>query len=121
MVSDPKKPRKVDLNKLRAARLEGKGPGPTVDFGRHTFQCPPEVPFMVVEAFSRLEVLQEKEDGNGSATALLDAVRGLLGEKQFKMYMAQNPSTEDMSDLIEGVFTEYGLTAGESSASPESS
>lgn len=114
-----RKARKVDLNKMRAARLEKLGPGPTVEFGDVTFQCPAEVPFAVIEAFASLEAADESKDGEKAIVSLKDAVRGMLGD-QFDAFMAQNPATEDMAGLIEIAFAEYGVDLGELSASPDS-
>ena len=114
------KMRVVDLNKVRAARLEKKGPGPLVEFGKHKLQCPPEVPFMVLEAFGRMESAQSEASAEKSSGALLDAIHELLGDDQFKKFMDERPATEDMAAFLEGVLSEYGVEAGESSASPES-
>jgi hypothetical protein len=112
--------RVVDLNKARAARLEKKDPGPVVEFGPHKLQCPPEVPFMVLEAFGRMQQAQKEDSGDIAASAMLDAVHALLGEKGFKLFMGESPATEDIGAFLEGVLGEYGLDAGESPASPSS-
>lgn len=116
-----KKPtRELDLNKLRAARFEAKGEGPTVKFGKNTFTCPPEVPFMVVEAFGRMESAEENASGFEAATAILDAVRRLIGDDQYAKFMAEDPSTEDIVEFLTGIMNLYGVEPGESPASPES-
>ena len=115
-----KSTRELDLNKLRAARFEAKGEGPTVKFGKHTFVCPPEVPFMVVEAFGRMENAENNSSGFEAAGAILDAVRRLIGNDQFDKFMAEDPSTEDIADFLTGVMNLYGVEPGESPASPES-
>ena len=112
------KGRTVDLNKMRAARLEELGEGPTVEFGSLKLVCPPEIPFAVVEAMDRLEV--DQETGRGAATALKEGIRELLGEKQFDKFMKERPSAPDMMNFVEAVFNSYGVDAGESSASTES-
>jgi len=114
-----RKARKVDLNKMRAARLEKLDPGPILEFGDETFQCPAEVPFAVIEAFARLETADQQQNGEKATAALSDAVRGVLGD-QFEKFMALNPSTEDLVAVIEEVFSEYGVDLGELSASPGS-
>jgi len=116
-----RKARKVDLNKMRAARLEKLSPGPVVEFGTETFQCPPEIPFAVIEAFANLEAADQAQDGDRSILALKDAVRGILGDDRFDAFMAQKPATEDMAGLIEVAFAEYGVDLGELQASPGSS
>ena len=110
----------IDLNQLRAARLEKLGKGPCVQFGERVFQCPPEIPFRVIESFGRMEKAQLADDGYASSAALLDSVRFLLAADQFAQFMDENPSTDDMVSFITGVFTEYGVAEGESSASPAS-
>jgi hypothetical protein len=111
--------RVVDLNKLRAARYEKKGPAPKVAFGKRTFTLPREVPFVVVEAFNRIDEATKSENTASSTAALLDAMKGLLG-KDYDAFMAESPSTDDMTAFLEGVLTEYGIETGESEASPES-
>lgn len=111
--------RVVDLNKARAARYEARGEGPKVVIGKVTLQCPTEVPFVVVEAFGKMEKAQKDNDSYASSTALTDAMRGLFGN-QYDDLMLQDPSTEDMIDLINGVFELYGVDVGESTASTES-
>jgi hypothetical protein len=105
---------------MRAARLEKLGPGPIVEFGNKTFQCPPEIPFAVIEAFANLEAADQSQDGDRAIMALKDAVRGILGDEEFDAFMAQKPATEDMAGLIEVAFAEYGVDLGELSASPDS-
>ena len=108
----------VDLNKMRAARLEELGEGPVVQFGDATLKCPPEIPFTVVEALDQSDV--DQATGRGAATALKNGIRYLLGEEQFKTFMAQEPSSADMTNFVEAVFESYGVNAGESSASTKS-
>lgn len=117
-----KKRRRVDLNKIRAARLEAKGEGPEVEFGENVFKLPPELPFTVVEAFGTMNANAQDEEFDGfvAASAVLDAAKGLLGPDQFDLFMKEQPSSEDFSAFIEAVLEEYGVTAGESEASPES-
>ncbi len=112
--------RVVDLNKMRAARLEKLGEGPVVQFGKNEFQCPPEVPFMVVEAFGRMANAQDDETGYAASTAILDAVRRLIGQEQFDKFVEENPSVEDFQEFLTGAMNEYGVEPGESEASPES-
>ena len=119
-VAAKNKRRVVDLNKMRAARLEKKGPGPVVEFGNAKIQCPPEVPFMVLEAFGRMETAQNDESAGGTASATLDIVRSLLGADGFEKFMAESPATEDIAAFLEGVLKEYGVDVGESQASSES-
>jgi hypothetical protein len=114
------KSRTVDLNKMRAARLEKKGKGPVVKFGKNTLQCPAEVPFMVVEAFGRMDLAQSENNGTQVAGPLLDVLKALFGLEQFELFMAENPSAEDMGDLLTAVLREYGIEEGESEASPTS-
>ena len=118
MANSNAKGRIVDLNKMRAARLEGLGEGPTVEFGNLKLVCPPEIPFSVVEALDRLEV--DQDTGRGAATALKEGIRELLGEKQFEKFMKERPSAPDMMNFVEAVFESYGVSAGESLASTES-
>jgi hypothetical protein len=105
---------------MRAARLEKRGKGPVVEFGKNKFQCPPEVPFMVVEAFGRMDAAQTDGDTQAIASSLLDGIKGLFGEDGFALFMADNPSAEDMGDLLTGVLSEYGIEQGELEASPAS-
>lgn len=111
--------RVVDLNKIRAARYEKKGPAPQVVFGKTTMTLPREVPFVVVEAFGRMDTANKADDAAGSSAALLEAMKGLL-TKDFNAFMAENPSADDMAAFLEGVLKEYGIDAGESAASEES-
>lgn len=112
--------RVVDLNKSRAARYEKRKNGPKVVVGKLTLQCPREVPFAVVEAFGKMEKATADNDSYASSTALREALSGLLGRGQFEQFMNESPSTDDMVDLINGVFELYGVEMGESSASAES-
>lgn len=118
---DFKKPRRkpVDLNKVRAARLEKIGPGPQVRFGETTFQCPPEIPFVVVEAFVHMGTGETTGNGVVVADSMASIVRGLFGERA-QEFMDLYPSTDDLASMIEAVLAEYGVTAGESQASEAS-
>lgn len=127
---------KIDLDAVRAARLEEIGAGPTVRFGGQDFTLAPEldleVAFQLAEA-SRCRRAARALEGDDPETKVLridyqgeaadhsmGAVRAILGQ-HFDAFRAQHPSNNDVSALIEAVLVEYGTDQGEPQASEEPS
>lgn len=96
----------LDLDKLRAARLEAKGDGPTVTFGGEEFQLAAEVSAEVLEA-----LVVDNLVGFGQA---------LFGE-DYDRAKELGLSRDDLVDLMKNLGVLYGVNQGESSASGTSS
>lgn len=95
--------RAIDLDALRAARLEVIGDGVTVVFNGREFRLPPEMP---------IDVALELGAGNPK-----EAASAAFGD-DFEAFWALRPSMED----LEALFTAWGQStgvgdAGESEAS----
>lgn len=121
MSQDPSKPSPARRRKPAAARAEA---APAED-GRKTYtfegielslaaEIPPEILFDVIES----------EASEGSANEYLvnlRILRTLVGPDQFMTIRHRIGGDADkVWALMDGVLGEYGLTMGESSASPES-
>lgn len=98
----------IDLDQLRAARLEHDGSEPRyVIFGGEKFVLPPELPWDFALALA---------DGEARG-----GFRVLLGEADYERFMALGPSTQDMTELINSLDVLYGASGEGSSVSDESS
>lgn len=107
----------IDLDALSAARAEvRKDEAPTVRFSGRDFQLPYELPFAVIEAISRLQKAQEKDDNALAADVIIDVSRALFGA-DFQAFLDLRPSMQDVSTLLENVSSAYGMSMGESEAS----
>lgn len=104
----------IDLDALRAARLEAAGESPTVVFGGVTFALPPELPFEVAEYAAILT--DEDVTDAASVSAIKGCFRELLDE-QYDAFMALRPSKEDVDALFGAVMDLYGTSPGEPAAS----
>ena len=105
----------IDLNAARAARREAKHEAPTVVFGdpEKTYNLPVEMPVEVFEHLAAAELAEKNKDVSSGFTAMLGIVNALLGDKQYKSFMDQRPSKEDLEVLFEGFMAEYGMAATE--------
>lgn len=108
---------KIDLDAMRAARMEAQGEEvPSVVFNGTTFDLPAELPFAVVEATVRLQRASETDDNAAAAEVVSDVAKALFGER-FKEFLDMKPSMNDVTALLEGVAPAYGTSSGESPAS----
>jgi hypothetical protein len=109
---------RIDLDKARAARREGKGQGPEVKFGGKRFHLPPELPYEVLEAIVGVETLPPAEQG----AAVIRTAHLLMGEEAYAAFLAADPppSVADFEALIEGALEEYGLGEGQAASSRSS-
>lgn len=112
----------INLDEARAARREAQKeiPEPIV-FNGVEFELPLELPITCVHWMTKLGVASEKKDGEGITKALVGTVEALFSAETCERFMAFNPSLEDLLAVVEGLPEEYGLTAGESTASAEPS
>lgn len=110
----------IDLNAARAARREAKGaPTVQVSLGEETFVLPDEMPFAVLEAVGELEQAQKDNDGAKVAKSISTMARAFLGD-QYDRFAALAPSADDVMAMFEQVSENaYGVTLGESPASPD--
>lgn len=99
--------RRLDLDRLRAARLEAAKEPPLVTLGGEEFVLPAELPaeFVVVAARGDME----------------EAVGTLLDPADVERFWKVRPSVADLMALFEGAPGLYGLDVGEPSASENSS
>jgi hypothetical protein len=113
-------PEVIDLDKLGAVRREAKEEKPVVRFGGEEFQLPPEMPFAVIEAVSRLKPNEDGETDTGAiAESMGDIARALFGKK-YRKFLDLGPSTEDITALLENMTEAYGLkTEEEVESEPE--
>jgi hypothetical protein len=98
-------PREIDLDGARAARAESASEPVSLVFGGDTFTLPVELPadFALYAA-----------EGN-----LRACVVALLGEDA-DAFFAWKPSMDDLTALVTGASKVYGMSEGESPASPSS-
>lgn len=106
----------IDLDKRKAARLEGKKVKPVVVFEGKTFELPRELPYDLLELMS--EVIDSA--GMGFSKPLDDTLEALLGKKGLAKLKELKPSVDDVGEMMAAVLVLYGLTAGESPASSDS-
>jgi hypothetical protein len=106
----------IDLDKKKAARLEGKRKTPTVLFGGETFELPRELPYDLLELMS--EVIDSA--GFGFSRPLDDTLGALLGEENLARFKALRPAVDDVAAMMNEVLVLYGLIQGESPASSDS-
>lgn len=97
----------LDLDALRAARAEANGTGGTITFGGRKFKLPPEWSY---------EAALDAAVGD-----MQGALAKTFGEKEFKRFMALQPTVQDITALAEYLQQAYGRSEGESSASSTSS
>ena len=115
----------VDLNKARqarAAKREADETAPTVTIEDKTFELPIELPYDAVEFITRMAQFSDDE-GKTSPVEVNEVTRGFIAAvlgPRFGEFMELRPSTQDIEALMQGVLEEYGMTAGESSASESS-
>lgn len=110
----------INLDSARAARRESGKEAPTVVFGKKTYTLPVELPFPVVQQFTAMAGDRLKGDAVAVNAALESIFRNLFGQKQYEQFMAAGPSLDDLTELLQGLAAEYGVTQGESSASEDS-
>lgn len=105
---------KIDLDAARAARREARGGDPIeLVVGGQTFTLPDEMPLAALEAFALAM--------GGQPAALIDGLGHLIGEENAATIRAQYElSLDDLLVIFEGASEAYGMTQGESSASPRS-
>lgn len=96
------KGRVVDLDAMRAARAEVEQEPVVIRFGGEEFTLPPEMPV-------GLPVYAQSGD--------LEGVLATLFGDEARRFMSR-ASVQDVHDLVDGVLEVYGLTEGESDASP---
>lgn len=93
----------IDLDQLRAVRLEHDGSEPKFFlFGGEKFALPPELPWDFALALSDGEVR--------------GGFRTLMGDEDYERFMALRPSAQDMTELIKGLDGLYVGSPGEASA-----
>jgi len=97
--------RAIDLDKIRAARAEVEQQPIVVTYKEQDFELPPELPFDFADLL-----------GRGHAR---EAFGVLLGDDT-ERFFALKPTLPDIKDLSEELQRAYGMTEGESSASPKS-
>lgn len=105
----------IDLDKLAAARREGKNETPTVVFRGAEFALPVEMPFAVVEAVGRMQAAEDEENG-GNVEAMSDLARALFGDR-YREFLDLGPSVQDITALLTAIAPAYGVESGESPAS----
>jgi hypothetical protein len=95
--------RSIDLDAARAARAEAAAEPVSLTFGGKTIELPVEMP---------ADFALQLADGDfrGAVTALLD--------KETEWFFDLRPSLDDLKALADGASEVYGLTEGESEASP---
>jgi hypothetical protein len=109
-------------NKPKAARAERKPRKKTVKFRGEKLELPQTPPETLLFDFVEMETAEE------NPLAVFRMLRSLLGSEQFlavrNKIAASNgdgPNTfEDVGQLLTDIFEQYGVTAGESQASPKS-
>jgi hypothetical protein len=98
-----KRTRSIDLDAARAARAEAAGEPVALTFGGKTIALPPELP-------ADFALLLADGDFRGAVKALLN--------EDAQWFFDLRPSMDDLKALAEGAGEVYGLTEGESEASP---
>lgn len=97
----------LDLDARRAARREAAQEGPQFTFAGETFTLPVEMPLAALDVVSGVDAdaLTPQE----AVQMFVPLMRGLLGKADWQRFTALEPSIEDMVDLAEWAWTEYGL------------
>lgn len=111
-------------SKAKAARAEKKSQKPqkrTVEFRGEKLELPATPPDTLLFDFVEMESAEE------NPLAVFRMLRSLLGQDQFltvrNKIAAQNGDSatfEDVGQLLQDIFEQYGVTAGELQASPKS-
>lgn len=114
----------IDLDAIRAARLEKSVEESTVKFGGETFTLPRELPVSFGEALGRVVKRidpKTKKEEDVLAPDTLGAAKAVL-DGQYDRFLALGPSYDDMAEFVNGVADALtGKTEGESKASRSSS
>lgn len=102
-------------SRAAAARTEKAPKGKTFDFAGEKFNLPPALPDTILFDFAEIEV------AGGNPLPMYRMLRSILGAEQFSVLRglveAGDVLVEQLDEFIEGIFEQYGITAGESSAS----
>lgn len=107
----------IDLDEARIARREASKRAPTLKFGGNTYELPFELPIEAVMAMGRLGEASKVKDGSAITKALLEVMHEMMAEDVYKKFMAINPSVNDLSAIVAGIPSEYGIGSGESKGS----
>lgn len=107
--------KRIDLNEKRAARLAERGGEPTVIvIDEAEYVIADELPVAL------LDVIGDVQGGNFAAISA--AMVAIFGEDTWEALRANHRlSIDDLVDILDDVTEGYGVTMGESSASPTSS
>lgn len=114
----------IDLDAIKAARLEKEVDPSTVTFGGEEFTLPRELPVAFGEALGRVVTRidsETKKEESVLAPDTLGAAKAVLNG-QYDRFLALGPSYDDLAEFVNGVADALtGKTEGESKASRSSS
>ena len=111
----------INVDQDAAARRESAGIHPELIWKGDTYELPVELPIDCVRALGRLSRASKSKDGEKIQDGLVAVMENLLTDEDFKRFMRGRPSISDISAVVAGIPEEYGIQAGESTASPKSS
>lgn len=104
----------IDLNAARRARAEAGIERHTLTIDDEELELPLELPVELIEAVVRAQ--------SGDVAAFQDAMVAVFGEETYgRLRSAHRLSIEDLVFAMETAMDLYGVTMGESPASPPSS
>ncbi len=92
----------INLDTARAARAETLKEAPVIVLDGKEYRLPPELPFVVLEAFRGIG------DEASAPGALADVAEGLLGEHYAEL--RTKLTIDDLNELIGGVMEQYGVS-----------
>lgn len=108
---------RIDLNAARAARREAREDDSpdVVVIGDDEYELPLEMPVALLEAFGRAQ--------SGDASGFTDGVIAILGSREVyeELVEKHHITMDDLVEVMEGAMSSYGVSPGESQASPSSS
>lgn len=113
----------VNLDELAAARREATREPPTVIFKGQTFELPPEPDGRIIDLFGKVGSLSnigKDPDALAEAAGIINELCTMLLGDSFDAFMALRPSLMDLMALAEAFPELYGMSEGESQASPPS-
>lgn len=111
---------KAAPDKGAAARAESNGAGKTHEWRGITFTLPPKLPGDLLWAYADFEQARDMVAPSlGMLTALLGGEQALMVRQKVRDdKVSMDDTLDEIGGMIDDIFALYGLTEGESEASP---